>query len=128
MITRKIGQAMAKSAERHNSSRQEKLTVLKKAIEIIRTTKQWSVGQDQSVFDGVLGNRSASIYLKNENTGINLYLFIEGKTLMDRFYSQPFKVGYFNPGAGFQISIEATEASYLAWNLKTRIEMGKEQK
>jgi hypothetical protein len=123
MITAKVGQAMTTAVNRHNEKRQKRLIVFYKAIEITKKhIRQWSHGESKTIFKGTLQGKPAEIYLRNEGS-INLYLFVEGETLMKRFYSEPFKVGYFSPATGYKVSANITEDSYLQWNMKTRREI-----
>lgn len=130
--TVKIGKAMATATDRHNDSRQQRLTVFYKAVEMVKAARQWPSGENRSVFEGTLGGRKASVHIRNETSsgrgqaGLNLYLFVEGPggNMMKRFFSQPFRIGYFHPEAGFTVSENATEANYLRWNLETRKSMG----
>lgn len=128
-VSPKIAQAMATTVTRHNSSRQERLGLFHKAVDIVKSATQWRAGESKTVFSGKLNGKKAEVYLRNEsnsarNPGINLYLLVEGGSLLTRFTSEPFKVGYFNPMTGFQVSVEATEAGYLTWNLKVRRALG----
>lgn len=113
-ITPKIGGAMATATSRHNSTRQEKLTVLHRAIEIVRNTPQWQTGQIKSVLIGSLYGQKAELYLRNDPTGVNLYLSVNGAS------STPFKVGHFDIMTGFGVSRLATEQNYLDWNFRIR--------
>lgn len=124
-ISPKIGKAMIVATNRHNDSRQQRLTVFHKAVEMVKSARQWPKGENQTLFEGTLDGKAAQIYLKNELTGINLYLFVEGESLMTRFYSKPFNIGHFNLSTGFQVSVAATEELYLRWNLETRKALSK---
>ena len=126
MITAQVGKAMATAVTRHNSNREEilrkreeRLSILKKAIEIINDTPQWTNGQEAVLYSGTLQGKPAKVYLSNDKEGINLYLQVESRK------SEPFRVGYFNPVLGLVISKLANEQSYLSWNWATRRMMSK---
>ena len=120
-VSPKVGKAMATAVTRNNEVRSTRLLPFYRALQAVTGSSSWAAGETRSVFVGTIGGRKADLYLKNESGAINLHLFVEGEILMDRFYSEPFKMALFDFEIGsFQIAESASEGSYLAWNLKTR--------
>lgn len=105
MITPKIGKAMATATTRHNSVRQQRLSVFHKALETIRTETIKS-GESKTIFSGTMRDKKAEIFLLNIGGQITLNLTVENKI--------------FTP---LKMTEMVNEDDYLTWNLKVRNEM-----
>lgn len=100
MITPKIGQAMATATTRHNSVRQQKLSVFYRALETIKS------GESGTIYNGTMRGKKATIFLLSIDGRITLNLTVENKTF-----------------APLVMTETVNENDYLVWNAKIRAEI-----
>lgn len=105
MITPKVGKAMATAATRHNSVRQQKLSVFYKALETIKVLETIKSGESKTIFSGTMRGKKAEIFLLNGGQ-ITLNLTVENKTFAPLIMTET-----------------VNENDYLAWNAKIRVEI-----
>lgn len=105
MITQKIGQAMATATTRHNSVRQQKLSVFYKALETIKA-ETIKAGESKTIFSGTMRDKKAEIFLLNIGGQITLNLTVENKIF-----------------TSLKMTEMVNENDYLTWNSKVRNEM-----
>ncbi len=105
--------------DRHQTKREEILTMYYEALGAIKEKKQWASGEILTLYNGTLRGLPIQVILKNGNGTVRLSLFVEGKEgrLDKRFYSDPLVIGILKPDAGWVV---CGEDKYLTWNRQVR--------
>lgn len=118
-VSSKFAKGMVAAQDRHQTKREELLSLYRKAVAVIKEKPRWASGEILTLHNGLLRGRPTQVLLKNENGTVYLSLFMEGQggRMDKRFYSQPLAIGLLKPDTGWVV---CGVNEYLVWNRQVR--------
>jgi hypothetical protein len=117
-ISPSVGKGLTAQVIRASELRDQRLTLYRRAVEVLESRKQWPGGHEELLSRGKLQGRDSQVVLRNEGGQVVLQLYRQGRTMNDNLIRRfPMLI---LTGNGWERVAGSDEGAYLVWNTETQ--------